>query len=385
MAHILLGRFGWTFCLAMAWLSLPVAARASALKTQNVFLIISDGLRWQEVFCGAEEALINKENGGVADTNALRQSYWRPSPESRRCALLPFMWTEIAQHGQILGNQAKGSVVSVSNGKKFSYPGYNEILTGSGDPRVDSNDKRPNPNVNVFEWLSGSAGLKGRVAVFGTWDVFPYIFNIERSHLPIWPGWEPRFARWEISAPAYLTELRSETPPMWEDLMWDSFLFHAARDYVKRSHPRLLFVGFGETDEWAHAGRYDQYLEAAHRVDQFVRRLWEVAQSMRQYRGKTTFILTADHGRGSGPAAWKDHGEKVAGAEGDWIAIIGPDTAALGERGQTQPVTESQLAATIAALLGEDYCRAVPRSGVPITEVIGTPGRSSQGTPNPPR
>ena len=360
--------------LVLALLCVPVAVPAAALNTQNVFLIISDGLRWQEVFNGPEEPLINKESGGVLDTNALRRAFWRDTPEARRAALLPFIWTEIARHGQIFGNQAKGSIVSV---KKFSYPGYNEILTGSGDPRVDSNDKKPNPNLNVFEWLNHSAKLKDRVAVFGTWDVFPYIFNIERCHLPIWPGWEPQFARWEITPPPYLTELLRDTPPMWEDLTWDSFLFHATRDYVKRSQPRLLFVGFGETDEWAHAGRYDQYLDAAHRVDEFVRQLWETAQSIRQYRGKTTFIFTADHGRGNGPTAWKDHGEKVAGAEGDWIAILGPDMPALGERSQVQPVTESQLAATIAALLGQDYHGAVPRSGAPIAEVIGAQAAQS--------
>ena len=366
-------------CLVLTGCFVPDTAPGAALKTQNVLLIISDGLRWQEIFNGAEEPLISKEHGRVADTNALRRAFWRADPEARRSALFPFIWTEIARNGQLFGNQAKGSVVTVTNGKNFSYPGYNEILTGSADPRVDSNDKKPNPNVSVFEWLNRSPRLKDRVAVFGTWDVFPYIFNIERSHLPIWPGWEARFALWEISPPAYLADLRNETPPMWEDLTWDSFLFHAVCDYVKRQRPRLLFVGFGETDEWAHAGRYDEYLRAAHRVDDFVRQLWQLTQSLRPYRGKTTFILTADHGRGDGLTAWKNHGEKVAGAEGDWIAIIGPDTPELGERVQTQPVRESQLAATIAALLGEDYCRDVSGCGTPLTEAIGKPGRSARG------
>src|SRR5437879_6317128 len=161
--------------------------RAAALKTQNVFLIISDGLRWQEVFNGAEADLMNEDNGGVKDTNALRAEFWRNTPEARREALLPFFWISIARHGQLFGNQNKGSVVTVTNGKKFSYPGYNEILTGAPDARIDSNDKKPNPNLTVFEWLDGRPGLRNRVAVFGSWDVFPYIFNIERSHLPIWP------------------------------------------------------------------------------------------------------------------------------------------------------------------------------------------------------
>jgi hypothetical protein len=345
-------------------------ARAAALKTQNVVLIISDGIRWQEVFAGAEAALITKENG-VKDIEVLRQRFWRDTPEARREALLPFFWTEIAKRGQLFGNQNKGSVVTVTNGRKFSYPGYNEIFTGAPDPRIDSNGKRPNPNVTVFEWLNGRAGLRGQVAVFGTWDVFPYIFNIERSHLPIWPSWEPKFASHEIAPPQLVADLLRDTTPMWEGVVYDSFLFHAATDYMKRKQPRLMFVGFGETDEWAHAGRYDQYLTAAQHMDSFVRRLWETAQSLPQYRDKTTFILTADHGRGSGRSDWKDHGEKVAHSESDWIAVIGPDTPPLGERTQVEPRTEGEIAATIAALLGEDYRAAFPHSGAPIVEVLG--------------
>src|SRR3989440_3445261 len=356
----------------------PQAKAAPSLKTQNVFLIISDGFRWQEVFNGAEAQLMTKEGGGVKDTNALRAQFWRDTPEARREALLPFFWTGIARHGQLFGNQNKGSVVSVTNGKKFSYPGYNEILTGAPDPRIDSNDKKPNPNVTVFEWLNGRAGLRNRVAVLGTWDVFPYIFNIERSHLPIWPVWESKFGSYEIPPPQFVADLLRDTTPVWEDLTYDSFLFHAAMDHVKRKQPRLMFVGFGETDEWAHAGRYDLYLTAAHHVDDFVQRLWELAQSLPQYRGKTTFLITADHGRGSGTADWKSHGEKIANSESDWIAVIGPDTTPVGERTQTEPRTQSQIAATIAALLGEDYHAAVPQSGGPIADVLagGAPRRA---------
>ncbi len=349
------------------WLA---GARAAALKTQNVFLIISDGFRWQEEFNGAEADLMTKEDGGVKDTNALRARFWRDTPAARREALLPFFWTEIARHGQLFGNQDKGSAVTVTNGRKFSYPGYNEILTGAADPRIDSNDKKPNANMTVFEWLNDRPRLSNRVAVFGTWDAFPYIFNIERSHLPIWPVWESKLGRYEIPPPQFVADLLRDTTPMWGDLTYDSFLFHAATDYLKRKQPRLMFVGFGETDEWGHAGRYDHYLTAALHVDDFVRRLWEQAQAMPQYRGKTTFIVTADHGRGRGPVDWKNHGEKIAGAEEDWIAVIGPDTPPVGERTRTEAHTESQIAATIAALLGEDYHQAFPNSGAPITDIL---------------
>src|SRR5580765_1050540 len=223
-------RFGCGFALVFAlalFASMP-EAQAAPFKTQNVFLIISDGFRWQEVFNGAEAELMTKDNGGVKDTNALRSAFWRATALERREALLPFFWTEIARRGQLFGNQNKGSLVTVTNGKKFSYPGYNEILTGAPDSRIDSNDKKPNANVTVFEWLNGRPGLRNKVAVFGTWVVFPYIFNIERSQLSIWPVWESKFGRYEIPPPQFVADLLRDTTPVWEDVTYDSFVFHAA-------------------------------------------------------------------------------------------------------------------------------------------------------------
>ena len=96
---------------------------AAEAKTHNVFLITTDGLRWQEVFTGAEEALLAKEQGGVKDVEGLKRQFWRPTPEERRQALLPFLWSQVAAKGQIYGNQAKGSFSQIVNDKRFSYPG----------------------------------------------------------------------------------------------------------------------------------------------------------------------------------------------------------------------------------------------------------------------
>jgi len=112
-------------------------------------------------------------------------------------------------------------------------------------------------------------------------------------------------------------------------------------------------------------------LDSAHRFDHFVQQLWETMQAMPAYRGHTTFIVTTDHGRGSGPAEWKEHGIEEKGSENIWIAVMGPDTKALGERHDVQPVIQAQIAATVAALLGEDYRRAQPKAAAPIAAVLG--------------
>lgn len=344
-------------------------AAAAQLKTKNVFLIMSDGLRWQEVFSGAEELLISKEHGGVTLTNELRAQFWRGTPEARREELMPFFWSEIARRGQLFGNQARGSVVKVSNGKNFSYPGYNEILAGAGDTRIDSNYKKWNPNITVFEWIGRQRGFGGRVAVFGTWDVFPYIFNCQRSGLPIWPGWGISYVK-EIEVPELLRRVTWDTPEMAPGVIYDSFAMHAALNYVKKEKPRVAFIGLGETDEWAHHNRYDEYLKAAHRVDGFVREFWTMLQSMSEYRDKTTLIITADHGRGTGPVDWKGHGAKIADSAADWIAVIGPDTPPLGERANIPERSENQIAATMAALLGLEYRTFFSQAGEPLQDVI---------------
>ena len=93
-------------------------------------------------------------------------------------------------------------------------------------------------------------------------------------------------------------------------------------------------------------------------------------QAIPQYHGTTTFIITADHGRGSGLSEWKEHGVEEKGSENIWIAVMGPDTAPLGERSHIAPVTQSQIAATVAALVGKDYTAAVPRAAQPIAPVL---------------
>jgi hypothetical protein len=315
----------------------------------------------------------------VKDVEGLRRQFWRATPEERRQALLPFFWSEISTKGQIYGNRTKGSDAHITNTRRFSYPGYNEFLTGAADDaRIDSNNKFPNPNTNVFEWLNTQRGFSGKVAAVVNWDVIPWILNAERSRLPVWTGYPLPVGAVELKISPDLVLLIADTTPHWGNIIFDSFTACTAVDYVKEKKPRALYVAFGETDEWAHEGRYDQYLRSAHHVDRFIQRLWETVQSLPAYRNKTTFIITTDHGRGSGPSAWRDHGKDISGAEHIWVAVLGPDTPRLGERTNCAAVTQSQIAATIAAFLGQDYQAVFPHVAAPIAEAIKPGGKRVQ-------
>lgn len=327
------------------------------LQTENVVLITLDGLRWQELFSGADPLLVN--NGDfVRDTAGLYNAFWNDNPDERRRILMPFFWSTIAGEGQLIGNRNLGCKVNVTNQMWFSYPGYNEILTGfADDENIRSNDKIPNPNQTVLEFVNTQLEFTGRVAAFGSWDVFPYIINEERNGIPVNAGFEdavfPDLSEREL----FLNELQLEIPREWATVRYDAFTHHYAVEYIKREKPGFIYIAYGETDDFAHDGRYDQYLWSAHNTDGLIKQLWELMQSMDTYRDKTTFIITTDHGRGVDPLeSWKHHGEgSVERSDEIWITVLGPDTQPLGEISGEMQFFQNQVAATAANYLGFDF------------------------------
>ncbi|HEU5218102.1 MAG TPA: hypothetical protein VFU23_05550 [Gemmatimonadales bacterium] len=340
-----------TRLLALLLACVPGAASAqqAPMHADRLIIVTMDGLRWQEVFGGAVRELISADAGGVTDTAGLLRRFLRGSPEARREALMPFLWGTINREGFIRGDSSAGQTVRVTNGKRFSYPGYNELLTGAPDDRIDSNDKVPNPNVSVLEWLNDRSAFRGRVAAFGSWDVLPFILNVSRSGLPA-NGDGPPVAHPMTSEEHLLNEFAAVLPPYWGNVRFDAVTIEGALHHLKTRKPRVLYVMMGDTDEWAHERRYDLYLDAAHRGDQFLKVLWETVQRMPEYRGRTALLVATDHGRGSGND-WTDHGRDVPASDRIWMAGLTP---AGGSRPAVSggPLTQAQFAATIAALLG---------------------------------
>ncbi len=362
--------------LAAVFSSVAAAQVPPAHKTQNVIVVMIDGMRWQEVFRGADPALLATTGPKwLGDPQKMaaqaQQQYGGKTQDDRRRALMPFLWEVVAAHGQLFGNRDLGSDSHVTNGLNFSYPGYSETLVGFGDPRVHSNDNVPNPNETVFAWLNAMPQFAGQVAAFGAWETFDGIFDSAHCGFVVNAGFAPLTAIPVTPKLDLLNALKAELTRLWDDETYDPVTFHTAVEYLQAKKPRLLFIGLGETDDWAHEGSYPAYLDAAHLADSYLRELWDLVQSMPEYSGKTTLIVLPDHGRGEG-ANWTSHGEKIPESRETWMAFMGPDTPALGERRQGPVVTESQVAATLAALLGEDYHAAVPRAGTAIEDVLGT-------------
>ncbi len=78
--------------VSLAVLVLVAAAGAAppAPVVTNVIVITLDGMRWQELFGGAERSLLGKDEKEITGSSSYRR-FWRETPEDRRAALMPYL------------------------------------------------------------------------------------------------------------------------------------------------------------------------------------------------------------------------------------------------------------------------------------------------------
>jgi hypothetical protein len=110
------------FLLAPFLVAAFAASAQGQPKTTHVIFVMTDGLRWQEVFQGAEVGIMNKKNGNVSNEAALKKTYWRETSEARRKALLPFVWSVMAQQGQLFGNRKKVRMLTLRTVSSSAIP-----------------------------------------------------------------------------------------------------------------------------------------------------------------------------------------------------------------------------------------------------------------------
>jgi hypothetical protein len=361
--------FAPTCCvLALGLADLNGVAGQPPAPTAAVILITLDGARTEEVFGGLDIDVLKStlKAGQKVEDSPLYRRYWAETPEARRRKLLPFFWTLVTEHGSIAGNRALGSSVTLGNRRWFSYPGYAEILTGQAhDPEITSNDPIRNPFETVLERIRREKQLTaGQVATFASWGTFNAIAEHTEGATTINAGDEP------LDVPgldnAVLNQLQHEAGSPWDGTRLDAFTFRQTMAYLEKARPRVLYLAFDETDDWAHDGRYDRLLGTYERTDGYLRELWTWLQAQPDYRGRTHILITTDHGRGASPADWRHHGDKYPGAEHTWIALVSPAMAQRGEWKNAPALSTSQVAATLASWAGVDWNADHPQAGKPI-------------------
>ncbi|WP_076418973.1 alkaline phosphatase family protein [Colwellia sp. UCD-KL20] len=360
-------------------------ANVFAANDTKLILVTIDGLRWQEMFSGADKNLLNNKEF-VREGFKVKEKFWHNNEAQRREMLMPFIWQTVAKEGVLIGNRNIGSTMSVANKWHFSYPGYSEIFTGVVDHSLDSNAKKENPQVSFLEWLNNKPFYQNKLAAFGSWDVIPYILNTQRSNLYINAGFMEAKGYALSEEAKLLNQLQKEIPSPWHNVRLDSFTYRYAKDYLLNVKPKVMMISFGETDDFAHDGHYDSYLISAHQTDAFIADLWNTIQTTPNYKDNTVLMITTDHGRGSTAKDWQHHASPLAiqnymknlkefpngivGSENIWFAAIGPKIKAQGELKTAEEVKQKQIAATALMLLNEDPQAFNPKAGKAIKGLL---------------
>jgi hypothetical protein len=319
-----------------------------AAPVQNVILITADGLRWQDVFHGIDPLLARERSARMDKAQDRREKYERATEKERREALMPFFWTKFAPQAAVFSD------VRVTNGIRVSYPGYSEILTGRSEDRlIHSNFAIRNPNSTVLEFLKSSLHLsKQEVGLFASWRTFRQIGEHTEGSIFINAGYETAEFPGATPELSELSRIQFHLLTPSDEARHDFVTGSMALEYLRIAKPRVLYVAFDETDDWAHERRYDRVLDAIADFDSFLDRLWTTIGNLDEYRGRTAVIITSDHGRGSTLRDWSDHGPAVEGAERVWLAICGPN---IQPRLENQQVIEQRdIAPSIVRLMGID-------------------------------
>jgi hypothetical protein len=343
-----------------------------AADTEFVVLVTGDGIRHQELFTGADAELMNEGNkkaSGIESLAPLKTAFWAGDARTRREKLMPFFWNELAaKHGVVFGNQALGSKVVVKNTNHFSYPGYGEILNGQPLAEINSNDRVWSPRQTVLEYVREEFGLQpGQVAAFASWDVFNWICMSKEGAVFCNAGYKAMPDSIMNESLRLWSGVQFQMLSPWDTVRHDLVTLNLALEYLRVKKPKFLYLALGETDDWAHNRRYDRTIQTLHFFDDALKRLWTLLQSTEPYRGRTTLVITTDHGRGNTGEDWTGHGSKIPGADEIWLGIFGPDVEARGEARSTETYSLSNVAATILKLYGLDAKKFNPEAAAPVS------------------
>jgi hypothetical protein len=308
----------------------PELAPAPSESAGSVVLVTLDGVRWQEIFTGADPAL--------ADASAL------PRGEARTArGMTPNLHRLFFDEGTVLGDPRTGEPLNASGPIYVSLPAYVELMTGAPSG-CWANDCEPR-----LPWVIAAAAARSsapeQAAVFASWE------RIARALPAGTPGLSVHAGR----------RAGEEDPPYPGngEYLPDRRTAAMAIDHLVHHRPRFLWIALGDTDEWAHRHDYRGYVDALRFADGFVGEIAAHLAEMGEHGARTTVLVTTDHGR---DWSFADHGGPASA--GVWLMARGGPIARHGAIPLARVRHLRDVAPTMAAILGEPSPRGGERGEV---------------------
>lgn len=329
--------------------------RGADERTESaVVLVVLDGVRWQEVFGGADHALA-RQHGLSAGTWATPR------------ALMPNLQQMLDSDAVAIGAPGRGPEMVTGGTQRISLPSYRDIFTGRGDPGCLSNECSQPLGRTIADDVYDVSGPRD-VAVVASWPTIARAASVDPARFVLSTGRKLVGQGDELRADAVIASLldagaHASAFPGEGDYRPDALTERIALRYLAIGRPRFLFVGLGDTDEYGHRNDYRGYLGALHEADEFLGELRVTLDAMGARGRHTAVIVTTDHGRASN---FRDHGVWHPESGRVWLVASGTDVGGRGVAvASSRHHTLLDVAPTVRALLGISG-----GEGEPIDEVV---------------
>ena len=295
-----------------------------------VVLVVIDGVRWQDVFHGANQA-------------------WLATPTApTREQLVPEI-AALEREGATLG--APGTTGFFASGPNFvSLPGYMEMLSGSRRTGCTENDCRSVPRATLLDEFHAESADPSRAGVFSSWPRLEHAAAAERGNGVVSAGPSGGYNHDVLSkypSAAHWLNLGASEQEQ-GGLRKDTTTGHLARAFLHEASPDFVFVSLGETDEHAHGGDYTGYLAALKSADAYIGQLRRDLRAIEKKGRDTALFVTTDHGRAY---HFTDHGRTYPESARSFL-IAGGSTIRKAGRLDTLRSALSDIAPTIRVLSG---------------------------------
>jgi len=132
----------------------------------------------------------------------------------------------------------------------------------------------------------------------------------------------------------------------------DAVTMSRIEEILPEHKPHLVLINFKEPDASGHARNWEKYLRGIEDTDGYAYRVWNLIQSLPDFKDQTALFITNDHGRHDDKRlmGFTSHGDKCFSCRHISLLALGPDfkKGAVIEKRRGQ----IDIAVTAAKLLG---------------------------------
>jgi hypothetical protein len=301
----------------------------------HVVLLALDGVRYREIFDGTDLVLVRSQRLPAEQHQTARE-------------LMPNLHALIDGQGAALGS---ASMLSASGPNFVSLPGYTEMLTGR---RVTACRDNYCTRGGAPTILDGCAALSDVTiedcAAVTSWPNISRVVAERSERVAVSTGRHGGVTRSLVSAAsrgALLQAERSSPFPGHGDFRADTHTARIALSYFDQHQPRVMFIGLGEPDEYAHRNDYSNYLGALRAADRLIGEISTRLDRLAAKGERTAFFVTTDHGRADG---FVSHGGAFAESARIWLVASGTEIHGRGRLRAASPRFLADVAPTIRRL-----------------------------------